>query len=104
MIRSKEDYKLYLKHDTNANIKREKCSWIRLKLNVWYGNDSYRFLEYLYAIRQYEYYLNCKHGFIGNLLKYLAKIRYHRIGKKLNVNINPNTVGFGLRCPHLVVG
>lgn len=44
MIQSKEGYRLYLREDALANIKRESCSWFRLKLNVWYGNDFYRFL------------------------------------------------------------
>ena len=93
MIQSKEDYKMYLRKDALANIKRESCSWFRLRLNVWYGNDSYRFLEYLQALRKYEFILNCKKGVLSHVQRTIAKIRYHRLGAAINVNINPNVVG-----------
>lgn len=31
-------------------------------------------------------------------------MRWHRLGAKYNVNINPNVVGYGFRVPHLVGG
>lgn len=104
MIQSKEDLAFYLKEDTKANIKKESCGWLRMKLNVWYGNDSYRFLQYLIALREYEYALNCKKGLLGRIRQLMAKAHYHRIGARINVNINPNVVGYGFRVPHLVGG
>lgn len=104
MIQSFSDYKEYLRQDTIANIKREKCSWWKMKLNIWYGNDSYRFLHYLQALRKYEYSLNCTFGVIGKFKRLFAKVRWHRLGAKYNVNINPNVVGYGFRCPHLAGG
>ena len=104
MIQSYTDYKEYLRQDSIANIKREKCSWWRMRLNVWYGNDSYRFLRYMQALRKYEYALNCTSGVIGKLKRMAAKVRWHRLGAKYNVNINPNVVGYGFRVPHLVGG
>lgn len=104
MIKSKEDLAFYLKEDAKANIKQETCNWLRIGLNIWYGNDSYRFLQYLIALRKYEYTLNCLSGPIGKLRRLIAKARYHRLGAKISININPNVVGYGLRVPHLVGG
>ena len=104
MIQSYSDYKQYLRQDALANIKREKCSWWVMKLNLWYGNDSYRFLNYMQALREYEYTLNCTSGFAGKLRRMFAKVRWHRLGAKYNVNINPNVVGYVFRVPHLVGG
>lgn len=104
MISSFSDYKEYLLHDARANIKRDSCSWLRMQLNVWYGNESYRFFQYMQALRKYEYCLNCTSGFIGKVRCIIAKIRWHRIGAKCNVFIKPNVVGYGFRVPHLVGG
>lgn len=104
MIQSKEDLAFYLREDANANIQRESCGWLRMQINLWYGNDSYRFLRYLQALRRYEYALNCLSGPIGKLRRLFAKVRWHRLGAKINVNILPNVVGYGFRCHHLVGG
>ena len=104
MIQSKEDLIFYLREDAKANIRRESCSWLRMQVNVWYGNDSYRFLQYMQALRKYEYALNCLSGPIGKLRRIFAKVRYHRLGARINVNILPNVVGYGLRVPHLTNG
>ncbi len=104
MIQSKEDLRFYLREDAIANIKTETCSWLKMQINIWYGNDSYRFLHYLRTLRRYEYVLNCQRGFWSKIRKMIAKVHYHRIGAKINVNINPNVVGYGFRIPHLVGG
>lgn len=104
MIQSYSDYKEYIRQDALANIKCEKCSWWKMQLNVWYGNDSYRFLQYMQALRKYEYELNCSSGIAGRIRRAIAKVRWHRLGAKYNVNINPNVVGYGFRVPHLVGG
>lgn len=33
MIRSKEDYRMFLREDALANIKSESCSWFKMRLN-----------------------------------------------------------------------
>lgn len=101
MIQSYNDYQEYLAKDALANINRVSCSWWRMLINVWYGNDSYRALKYLRALRYYEYVLNCKSGALGKFLKIVAKIRWHRLGTRYNIFIKPNVVGYGLRVPHL---
>lgn len=104
MIKTKRDYLFYREKDTVANIGREHCGRIRMLLNLWYGNDSYRSLHYLYALRKYEYMLNCYNSFYGRVISMFTKIRWHRIGARYNICILPNTVGFGLRIPHLNSG
>ena len=104
MIQSYSDYKEYLRQDSLANIQRENCGWFVLWLNCWYGNDRYRTLHYLKALRKYEYTLNCTSGAIGKLRRIVAKERWHRLGMKYNININPNVVGYGFCIPHLVGG
>lgn len=104
MIKSKEDLAFYRREDAKANIQRESCSWLRMHVNIWYGNDSYRFLHYMYALPEYEYALNCLFGPIGKLRKIYTKIRLHKLGAKINVNILPNVVDYGFRIPHLVSG
>lgn len=104
MIKTKDDYRMFLREDALANIKCESCGWLKMRVNIWYGNDCYRFLEYLRALRYYEYLLNCKIGFMARLRRTLAKIHYHRLGAAINVNIKPNVVGYGFRVPHLTGG
>ena len=104
MIKSKADYFEYVQKDTLANIGKGNCNWFFMRLNIWYGNDQYRFLKYMKALRRYEYCLNCLNGPIGKLLTTFAKIRWHYIGARYNVNILPNVVGYGFRVPHLTGG
>lgn len=104
MIHNYSEYKEYLRHDALANIKSESCGTLRMMLNVWYGNDAYRVLRYLRRLRRYEYLLNCKNGVIGRIRCIIAKARWHHLGAKYNININPNVVGYGFRVPHLVGG
>ena len=104
MIHSKQQLRFFIEEDHKANIGRQKCTWLQMKINVWYGNDSYRFLQYMVALRKYEYALNCCQGIIGRVRTIIAKIRWHRLGARYNVNILPNVVGYGFRCSHLVGG
>lgn len=104
MIRNKEDLRQYLKQDSMANIGKTTCGWFAMKMNLWYGNDSYRFLNYLIALRKYEYALNCLHGSIGKIRVLYAKFKWHSLGAKYNVNIYPNVAGPGIKCRHLVGG
>lgn len=103
MIKSKEDYLYFLQEDALANIKAQSCNWFKMKLNLWYGNESYIFLQYMRALRKYEYLLNCNVLF-KRVRIMIAKARWHRIGARINVIIKPNVVNYGLRIPHLVGG
>lgn len=103
MIKSKDDYLYFLQEDALANIKTPSCNWFKMRLNLWYGNESYMFLQYMRALRKYEYLLNCNVPFKGVRIM-IAKARWHRIGARINVIIKPNIVNYGLRIPHLVGG
>lgn len=104
MIQSRKDRAFYLREDAKVNIKRESCGCIRMAANLWYGNDSYRVFRYLKALRSYELALNGERAWFGSLRKALAKARWHRLGARYHININPNVVGYGFRVPHLVGG
>ncbi len=104
MITNKKDFKFYVQQDCLRNIGKERISMIMLAIHCFYGNDSYRAYKYLRALRKYEYALNCSQGVWGRLHMLIAKICWHRLGAKYNVNINPNVVGYGFRIPHLVGG
>lgn len=101
MILSKKDFFAFKEADTIANIHKKQCGNLQMFANLWYGNDSYRSLRYLYALRKYEYRINCCKSPIGRILVLSAKVKWHRLGAKYNISILPNTVGYGLRIPHL---
>lgn len=81
MIQSRKDYRLYLREDCLANIKRESCSWFRMKISLWYGLESYMAYNYLRRLRKYEYLLNrggrdYSWNKINNCKNSLPKVRY----------------------------
>lgn len=105
MIKSKEDLFFYIKEDAKANIRREKCSWFRMKISLWYGLESYMALNYLIKLHHYEYELNrTDKSLLSELQFCLSKVRWHRLCKKYRFRINPNVVGYGLRIPHITGG
>lgn len=103
MITSRQEYIRYLKEDCKVNIGRDNSSWFRMMVFLWYRSEHYRVLNYLKALRLYEYSLNCK-DWRNPFLRYFAKVRWHSIGAKYGIVIDPNTVGYGLRIPHIVGG
>lgn len=104
MINSKEERDFYIKQDCIRNTGEECVGMIKMLLHCWYGNDTYRAFRYLRSLRNYEYALNCTNGLRGKMQRILAKVRWHRLGAKYNVNVPPNVVGYGFRIPHLVGG
>ncbi len=104
MITSRKDLEFYIQNDCKSCTGRHKINIFLLYLHCYYGNDLYRVYRYLRSLRKYEYALNCYRGPLGRILQLKAKVCWHRLGAKYNININPNTVGYGLRCPHLVGG
>ena len=96
MIKNRSDLKIYIKEDAKANgISLDISYYIKLI----YGNVPSRSFRYLKSLRKYEYYLNT-HG----LLRFWYRFINRRIGAKYNVAIAPNTVGYGLKLPHLELG
>lgn len=104
MIQSKQDLKRFIREDSLAIIHRENCGTFRMLISSWYGSEAYRLLEFMIALRHYEYALNCLTGPIGKIRFLLAKIRYHRLGSRLNILIPPNVVDYGFCSYHIVGG
>lgn len=91
MIQSKEDYKYYL-----------KCDEIALRLEKKFFKIPYVHTIYFYQklMRKTEYYLNCKHGFIGKVIGYIYKLWFIRKSQKLGFSIGLNVFGPGLSIAH----
>lgn len=104
MIKNKKDLAYFIEQDCIRCTGGRKIGFFRLAMNCFYGNDKYRVFRYLCALRRYEYFLNCQRGVIGKLQCLIAKVRWHRLGAKYNINILPNTVGYGFICYHLTGG
>lgn len=104
MIKNKEELLFYIQQDCVRNTGHKSIRRLMMAVHCFYGNDSYRVFRYLLALRKYEYALNCSSGIFARIKTIIAKVRWHRLGAKYNVNINPNVVGYGFRIPHLVGG
>lgn len=103
MIKSKDDYIAYLQEDMLANINKPSSNWLEMLLKVYCGNERYIVVRYLRALRKYEYCLNCQMPF-KRIRLLMAKIRHHRLSYKYHLSIEPNTVSYGLRIPHIEGG
>ena len=97
-------WELNIRQDCLCNIGKEQVNWLVLNVHCFYGNDRYRVFRYLKSLRWYENSINCLKSPVGLLFRVFAKIRWHRLGAKYGININPNVVGYGFRVPHLVGG
>ena len=104
MIRSRQDLDFYLRQDALRNIGSEHVSALWLLLNCFFGRDKFRALRYLRSLRHYEYALNCPCQLFPSLHRRYARFRSSRLGARYGLDIQPNTVGYGLRCPHLAGG
>ena len=104
MIRSRQDLNYYLRQDARRNVGTERVGALWLLLNCFYGRDSFRALRYLRALRHYEYILNCPGGLFPKFRRRYARFRCSRLGARYGLDIQPNTVGYGFRCPHLAGG
>ena len=95
MIKSKEDYKFYLKADEIAlNINRK---WPHI-LESYFLNDIWHFQRLL---RKTEYYLNCKHSLLFKPYTLYLRFRTLSFGRKLGFEIPPNVFGPGLGIAHI---
>ena len=96
MIKDKKELKKFIEEDAKANgIKLGLSYYIKL----FYGNIPARAFRYLRSLRLYEYALNT-----NSPMRFWYKLRNRRIGADYNVAIMPNTVGYGLKLPHLELG
>lgn len=97
MIQTKEDLKYYLKADKEASRSGRDKRIIELLL----GSDTISTDCYVRLLRYNEYYRNNRHrGVYYKLMYYYYKFRLIHRGHKLNIAIQPNTCGPGLRVTH----
>lgn len=105
MIKTKADLKCYIKEDTIINLNKESLSLfdnIRLSL---FGNESYRVVRLLRALRYHEYYTNlCNQGkgsLINQILLRYYTIKHHRLELKYGIKLGENVLGYGVYIPHI---
>lgn len=94
MITSKSLLKEYISADRKVN-RMEKYYLLKLM----YGNGWARAFRYLKSLRKLEYAQNT-----GSIFYHWYRFINKRIGLKYGIYIVPNTVGKGLRIPHLEGG
>lgn len=90
MIKSKEDYLLYLEYDKKALGKKYKKPKI-IHDEIW------RFQRLL---RKTEYYVNVRKDPLGKIYSFLLQYRYYKLRLKHNTFIPLNVFGPGLSIAH----
>lgn len=102
MIKDRKDYLKYLEED--AKVQRcPNINTIKGRITYWlkllYGSEDAHALRYLRVLRKYEYSI-----LRGGIIMRYNKMRWMRFGLRYGIHILPNTVGYGLRIPHLAGG
>lgn len=104
MIQSKKDYVFYLEEDKKVNL-GGVISWIKGIAKWLSQSDEYRAYLFCKSMRRYEYSINClPNNALCRFYRLLCKYRFHRMGIKCNMNIVPNTIGYGLKISHIKGG
>lgn len=93
MIRSKEDYRLYLEQDLIA-LGLKKNNFLK---QIFFPNYS---LKLQRKLRKLEFYKNVRKNWIYKISYLFLKISYHRLCTRLNVVIPENVFGPGLAIVH----
>lgn len=96
MIKSKSDYLYYLEQDRIARGMKNPSQKERLK-DFIKPKPTWEFQQ---RLRKYEYYLNCKKGFIDKIILVYLNYRFRKLSLKLNFSIPPNVFGPGLCILH----
>lgn len=91
MIKSKEDYKFYVKEDLRSHG-LEKMPFIKRL----YPNS----LNFTLEMRKLEYMKNTRNDFWGRLFFAFRYFRWKRLGIKLGFSIDINTFGYGASIQH----
>lgn len=105
MIHSKQELKMFLSEDWKINMHTEKpFSRIQLMKAFLRHSDSAYAVNYLRALRKYEYCLSMSSGIWSKILRNWYKWRYAMLCVRYGIRITPNAVGYGLYLPHIVGG
>lgn len=95
MIKSKQDYKDYLRADAvSMEINPDSTKAL---LKAHFANPRWRFIK---KLRRAEYYKNCHSNFLFKLIYLLVWYDYKTYGLKLGFTIPLNVIGKGLSLPH----
>lgn len=112
MIQNKTDLEKYLYEDAivarcgDINSLRGKLTYC---IKLFCGSEDACALRYLRNLRRYEYWINrrltgTKWKYLYILVKCWYRYRWMRLGLRYGMHIEPNTVGYGLRIPHIAGG
>lgn len=103
MIKTRKDLQFYISEDKKRNL--IPTSWMGYILHLLAGHENTAAFRYIKCMRHLEYHLNNAEGnYYHKLLSYYYKIKHSRMGFRYNLNIRPNTCGYGLRILHLSGG
>ena len=104
MINNKKDLNKYLEEDAMVNLGIKHLTTIQY-IKYWiYGNESFRVVRLLRALRYHEYYTNlCKREmfFLNKILLRYYKIKHHRLEIKYGIKLGVNVLGYGVYIPHI---
>lgn len=104
MIQSKNDLKFYLQEDMFRNLGCRKMNPFAFIAKRIYNTEGMMAFCYLRSLRKYEFSLNClkNKGLIGQIACFFYKWHNHRLGRRYNISIGANMVGYGFRIPHVI--
>ena len=97
MIKSKLDYKFYLKADQIALGLPNKFDFLSTLKEIINPNYVWRFQK---KLREIEYLQNCKTDLISLIRLLIVKYFFKRLSIKLGFTIPPNVFGAGLSIAH----
>lgn len=99
MIKTKEDLRFYLQEDAKRNG-MAGVNRLMLHVRMWIGTEQAHIYHWMIHWRKWEYYTNT-----GNRLMALYHhLRVKRLGFKLGIEADINSIGYGLRIMHLSGG
>lgn len=91
MIKSKDDYKYYIKYEEDNYRKSYPI----------FTNELEIILKFQKLYRKLEYYTNCKKGLINNLIKNILIYKYNKKSIQYCIHIPINTIEEGLCIIHM---
>jgi len=104
MINTKKDLYYYIQEDMRVNINKKRLTILDVIKFTIYGNESYRVVRLLRALRYHEYYTNqCKQNesLTNKLLLRYYTIKHYHLELKYGIKLGVNVIGYGLYIPHV---
>ncbi|MBR3229850.1 MAG: serine acetyltransferase [Bacilli bacterium] len=91
MIKSKQDYKNYIKYE-EKNYKKSYPN---------FNKELKKILKFQKLYRKLEYYTNCKKGIINNIVKKILQYKFEKKSLQYGFHIPINTIEKGLCIIHI---